>query len=77
MNKLRAGGYYIGTDGQPHDANGNPIAVDLPEAFPARTVLIGAGLPTLADVQATDLSALVDKATLAKIKTALAEQDKV
>ena len=22
------GGYYIGTDGKPHDANGNPISVN-------------------------------------------------
>ena len=31
MAKTKPGGYYIGTDGKPHDANGNAIEADLSE----------------------------------------------
>lgn len=31
-NITRAGGYFIGTNGEPHDSEGNPISDDEPEA---------------------------------------------
>lgn len=32
------GGYYIGTDGKPHDANGNPITQEVRTAKKEKTV---------------------------------------
>lgn len=76
------GGYYIGADGKPHDANGNPIPVidapketPLPEGFPSYQSLIDAGLTTVEAVRnISDETMLtlkgVGAATLAKIREA-------
>ncbi len=37
IDETITGGYYIGTDGVPHDAHGRPIAMAQPESSAAET----------------------------------------
>lgn len=39
-NVMRPGGYYIGTDGTAHDANGKPIPCDICDRYMARPELV-------------------------------------
>lgn len=74
-DQTRPGGYYIGTDGKPHDAHGKPIieVALLPDDFPAREALINAGIDTIEKVAAVSDEELlavdtIGKVTLAKIR---------
>lgn len=79
------GGYYIGTDGKPHDAWGNvieeqPVAQAVgeglfPDDFPGKEILVESGLTTIDSVRAVSDETLlslkgIDPETLAKIREA-------
>lgn len=80
----QAGGYYIGADGNPHDAHGDRIeeqevepdeeGTALPDDFPARSKLADAGIETLEAVEAvedlTEITGIGD-ATAGEIREAL------
>ena len=67
MGQTVPGGYYIGSDGRPHDAHGNRLDApaeapkrgkQIPSGFPGRKDLIAAGISDLSDVP-TNLDSLI------------------